>query len=114
MPAIDFVLVRDRRDELNIRNPTLASELEITTPSVENIMCGNTDPSMRVVHGLSRILTLPVSKILIGERTSDGELPDQPDSTPRPKDPSGPARRKDTEDRRTGPKRARNAEAVAS
>jgi transcriptional regulator with XRE-family HTH domain len=107
MPPIDYERVRDRRDELGLRNGQIASELDLETPSVENIMCGNADPSMRVVHGLSRLLGLTVAVIVGGARTPQGD-PSEPPIQPT-KGPAGPPSRQDTEDkktRRSGPRRA--------
>ena len=113
MPAIDHELVCETRDELGLRTSQileqLNAELDLGRKSLDNILCGNRNPSMRVVRALGRILGLPVSRIVLNE----GEQPVTPAKPERPKDPSGPARRQDTEEKKTAPRRVQGS-AVAS
>jgi transcriptional regulator with XRE-family HTH domain len=115
MPDVDYELLRDTRDERGLRTAQIveqhAEELGIGRDSLDNIFCGNRRPSMRVVRALSRILDLPVERIIRG----GGTEPAEPNKTSeRQKDPSGPSRRQDREERRTGPKRPEHSEAIAS
>lgn len=118
MPRINHDLVRARRDELDLSNAALASKLGLATGSVENIVCGAVLPSMRAVHRMSRVLDIPVHKIVAsdvgqdGERTPQGD-PSEPPVQPK-NEPKGPTRRQDREGGRKAPKRVTDQRAGAA
>lgn len=66
MPEIDHLLVRDRRDALDLSNEDVARLIDKEKPYVENILtAAGRQVSKRVIYRLSRALDLPVDKILI-------------------------------------------------
>ena len=101
MPAVNFTLLRGKRDELDLSNPALAAKVECTTKYLENVLCGTDNPSMRLIHRFSRALGLPIEQIVAAKPTGDPSDP--------PKQPNGgskaPPKRAATE-RTTSPKRA--------
>jgi transcriptional regulator with XRE-family HTH domain len=114
MPDIDHVLVRDRRDELDLSNADVADRIGTTYNYVVNIMCGSGSPSLRMIYRISRALGIPVEQIVAsqdGERTPQGD-PSEPPIQPK-NEPTGPSRRKDTEHKKTGPKRLKDGASAA-
>jgi transcriptional regulator with XRE-family HTH domain len=99
MPAVNFTLLRDRRDELEISNDELAVAIGRSKKYIENVLCGSDAPSMRVVHGFARVLKMNFQIILAKPTGDPSDPPKQPDR------PTGPAKRQTTE-RTKGPRRA--------
>jgi len=100
MPAVNFSLLRDKRDELDLSNPALAAKVECTPKYLENVLCGADNPSMRLIYRFSRVLDIPVEEIVAAKPTGDPSDP--------PKQPNGgskaPAKRQDAE-KTTAPRR---------
>jgi len=106
MPPVNASLIRDRRDELDLSNTTLAERSGVPRRYVENIVQGRDHPSRRVIHKLARALDLTVADLLVdGGRTPKGDPSEPP---VQPGRPSGPVRRSGHEDKKSGsgPKRA--------
>ncbi|MEV6879711.1 helix-turn-helix transcriptional regulator [Amycolatopsis sp. NPDC051128] len=100
MPAVNHELLRSKRDELDLSNGDLAAKAEVSPNYLVNIVSGVNNPSMRIVHRLSRALGLAVEDIVMAKPTGDpSDPPTQPAGGPK-----APPTRKDTE-KRTAPKR---------
>ncbi|MFD6069317.1 helix-turn-helix transcriptional regulator, partial [Amycolatopsis lurida] len=101
--AVNFPLLRNTRDELDLSNSELADQVKISPKYLENVLCGADQPSMRLVHRFSRVLDLAVDDIVATKAKPTGDPSDPPTQPGRP---PGPPRRQDTEQDRTGPKRS--------
>jgi transcriptional regulator with XRE-family HTH domain len=109
MPAVNFTLLRDKRDELDLSNPDLAAKVKCSTRYLENVLYGIDPPSMRLIHRFARELDLDVDQIVAAKPTGDPSDPPK-----QPSRPAGPARRQDIETTKKGPKRPDGALPVAS
>lgn len=98
MPAINHKLLRKRRDELDLSNGELAGLAEVNYKYLSNILSGGDEPSMRIIHRLSRALDLSVEAILAKPQGDPSEPPTQPSR------PAGTPKRQATE-RTTRPRR---------
>jgi len=105
MPPVDTARLKARRDELDLSMADLAERLGISPGHLNNVLCGSTHPSGRLIHRFSRALKLPVEEIEAGTRTPRGD-PSEPPQQP-PNTPKSPPKRQDTE-HPTGPKRVTN------
>jgi transcriptional regulator with XRE-family HTH domain len=100
MPAVNHELLRSKRDELDLSNADLAAKAEVSPNYLVNIVSGVNNPSMRIIHRLSRALKLPVDQIVAAKPTGDPtDPPVQPSGGPK-----GPPKRNDTE-KTTAPRR---------
>ncbi|MFD5245067.1 helix-turn-helix transcriptional regulator [Amycolatopsis sp. NPDC058340] len=110
MPAVNFTLLRDARDERDFSNTELADQVKISPKYLENVLRGADQPSMRLVYRFSRVLDLAVNDIVAADAKPTGDPSDPPKQPGRP---AGPARRQDTEQDRKGPKRVAKDGALA-
>lgn len=107
MPAVNYTLLRDKRDELDLSNPDLAAKVKVSTKYLENVLSGFDNPSMRLIHRFARELDLSVDDIVAAKPTGDPtDPPTQPAGGPK-----SPPSRRDNE-KTTSPKRP-DARAVA-
>lgn len=108
MPAVNFTLLRDKRDELDLSNPDLAAKVKVSTRYLENVLYGIDPPSMRLIHRFARTLGLDVDDIVAAKPTGDpSDPPTQPSGGPK-----SPPKRQDNE-KTTSPKRPAINRAVA-
>jgi transcriptional regulator with XRE-family HTH domain len=63
MPPINRARARDRRDELDLSNKTLAEHCETSEGYMNNILVGHDDPSRRLTYRLARALAIDVSEL---------------------------------------------------
>lgn len=100
MPAVNYTLLRDKRDELDLSNPDLAAKVKCSTKYLENVLYGIDAPSMRLIHRFAREFGIPVEEIVAAKPTGD---PSDPPA--QPSGPKAPPKRQHSE-KRTAPKRA--------
>jgi DNA-binding XRE family transcriptional regulator len=105
MPAVNFHLLRGKRDELDLSNPALAAKVAVSKKYLENVLCGSDEPSMRLVHRFSRVLAIEVRDILAKPTGDPSDPPIQPKN-----EPKAPPKRQDREPTK-GPKRVAGAAA---
>lgn len=103
MPPTNHQTLRSRRDQLDLSNAELAAKAGVNPDYLVNIICGVDNPSMRVIHRLSRVLKLPVEDILAKPTGDPSDPPKQPAN-----EPKGPPTRQEREPTK-GPRRARDA-----
>jgi transcriptional regulator with XRE-family HTH domain len=89
--AVDFRLLRERRDELDLSNAELAEQVELSVGYVGNILYGTDQPHRRVLHRLARVLGLTVVDGDV-RRPPEGD-PSEPPEQP-PNEPTAPPPRK--------------------
>jgi transcriptional regulator with XRE-family HTH domain len=63
MPPINRARLRDRRDELDLRNKHLAERLEISESYLNNLICGVNEPSQRLIYRMARVLAVPLAEL---------------------------------------------------
>jgi transcriptional regulator with XRE-family HTH domain len=86
MPPINRARLRDRRDELDLRNRVLADRLEISESYLNNIICGVNEPSQRLIYRMERVLALAVGELTPDELPADAKPRRRPRETKTPPD----------------------------
>lgn len=102
MPAVNFELLRDKRDELDLSNEDLAAKLNLSYGYVANILGGRDKPSRRVIRRFERVLGLAEGTAESqGQRQPKGD-PSEPPVQPK-NEPTAPPKREESAG--TGPAR---------
>lgn len=121
MPAVNYSLLRDFRDDFDLSNGELAELVFLSPDYVSNIVNGHDKPSMRAIRRFARLFGISIDQIrdtslsIDQIRDTAAVTGDPSDPPQQPKnEPKGPPRRQDTEQDRKGPSPKRStAEAAA-
>ena len=107
MPKVNGARLKHRIAELDLSTEDLSSATGIPCGTLRNVLAGTRPMRLARIYKIGRLLALPVSEVL----AESEEVPDEPPT--QPSGPRKPVKRKDTEEKRTGPKRANNSASAA-